>query len=155
MLCVTQNKSLYVFCRKPRTDMLISANSHVNRESPLHGSQSDILCVCVRPSISLHAVCPPGSPLGPGSRHPHVAGPHGDLAGGCHHNLEASPERSRGAHDGLETVTGAQAHCNKGRGSKRPRGVYDLLWAQCSTQMDRLLFQRKKGKNKLRCLVLS
>lgn len=66
------------------------------------------LCARARARVSLHTVCPPGNRLGPCPSHPHVSGPHGDLAGGSHHNLESSSERSRGAHDGLETVSGTQ-----------------------------------------------
>lgn len=105
-MCATKNKSLCVLSRKPHRSRLISANNIDNREASPRCSHAYIVCVCLR--IPLHAVCPPGNRLGPGSRHPHVAGPHGDLAGGSHHNLESSSERSRGAHDGLETVTGTQ-----------------------------------------------
>lgn len=119
------------------------------------------VCVRVRASIPLHAVCPPGSHLGPGSRHPHVAGAHGDLAGGSHHNLEASSERSRGAHDGLETVTGTQT-LQEGEGSKKAQGCVRSCVDLGSVlhpvaRMDRLLLPRKNKpkKKKLHCLNLS
>lgn len=115
-------------------------------------------CVCVCVCIPLHAVCPPGSRLGPSSCHPHVAGPHGDVASGCHHNLEASSERSRGANDGLETVTGTQTHCNTEKGLKGPglctSCVYLGSVLHTVAQMDRLLLLRKKIKY-LDCLNLS
>lgn len=64
-------------------------------------------------------MCAPGDLPGPAPRRPDSPGSHGDLAGGCHNNLQASSERSRGADDGLETVTRAQTPSRCAKASHR------------------------------------
>lgn len=103
-----EQEPLCAFQRTAQKNMLIFANNDVNRKASLPCCQPYIVCVRARARIPLHAVCPPGNRLGPCPRHPHVASAHGDLAGGSHHNLESSSERSRGAHERLETVSGTQ-----------------------------------------------
>lgn len=66
-------------------------------------------CVCVYARICTriplpNAVCPPWDLPSPGSCHPLVPGSHGDMASGCHHNLQAPSERSCGTNDGMEKV---------------------------------------------------
>lgn len=77
--------------------------------------------VCTRTRIPLtNAVCPPGDLPSPGSCHPLVPGSHGDMASGCHHNLQAPSERSCGTNDGMEKVFRTLTLCHSSTSYQRP-----------------------------------
>lgn len=56
-------------------------------------------------SLCVFIVCPDRDRPGSSQGHPRVSGSHGNVAGLSHHNLQVSPEGSRGANDRMETVT--------------------------------------------------
>lgn len=120
-MCSTNNESSCVLSRKlPSDGMDFQTRAHFCSEECqqpglpltvvfLHGGRTvNDVCVCVCVYPFLYAVCPAGNLPGPRSRHPSVPGSHGDMASGCHNNLQASSERSCGTNDRLETVIGLQ-----------------------------------------------